>query len=274
VPTTIGLPMSVIAEDGNVKPGNPTVLTQLLLPAGKTNDVLVSPPTASTTLPSTYNPNIYSIFDREMSTSANKQSGGMQAVLQIGGGALPTALTCQANADIVTARFGSTFTSGNVLANDRGISNAAVATQATNGVATVNANGSFTYVPNNAGTVTTDSFTYTGLCTSTGASYTATVTLNVSAAGAPVAVTDSYTSKVATQLKVNAPGVLANDTDAQNYTLSAVLDTQPTGATVALQADGSFTVVPTTLITTFTNYTFTYHVVNAQGVSSAPTNVN
>ncbi|MBI1425266.1 MAG: hypothetical protein GC149_17605 [Gammaproteobacteria bacterium] len=274
VPTTTGLPMSVIAEDGNVVPGNPHILTQLLLPAGKTNDVLVSPPTASATLPSTYNPGVYSIFDREMGTSANKQSGGMQAVVQIGGGTLPTAMSCMANADSFAVKFGSTFYAGNVLANDRGISNTAVATQATNGVATVNADGSFTYIPNSAGTVTADSFTYTGTCAATGASFTATVSLSPSAAGAPIAVTDNYTSQQSSLLKINAPGVLTNDTDTQNYTLEAVIDTVPAGLNVTLQKDGSFTAAPTTPVLAATSYTFTYHVVNAQGVASAPINVN
>lgn len=274
VPTTIGLPMSVIAEDGNVKPGNPVIVSQMLLPAGKTNDVMVSPPTASTTLPSSYNPGIYSIFDREEGTSANKQSGGMQAVLQVAGGSLPTAVACLANADSFAVKAGSTFFAGNVLSNDRGISNAAVATAAANGTVTMKADGSFTYVPNSVGSVTADTFTYSGTCAGTGVAYTATVSITPSAAGVPVATADAYSSKLASLLKVNAPGVLTNDTDSLNYTLSAVIDTVPAGLNVELQPDGSFTAAPTTTITAATNYTFTYHVVNAEGVASAPTNVD
>jgi len=277
VPTTTGLPMSIIAEDGNVKPGNPHIESEILLPAGKTHDVLVSPPTASVTLPSTYAGSVYSVFDREMGTSANKQSGGMQATLQIGGGTLPTATSCAANNDTFAVKNGSTFYAGNVLTNDRGITVAATTLTLASG-ATVNlgADGSFTYTPTAGSVVTSDTFTYTGTCASTGLAYTPTVSLTVSAAGAPTAAADAYTSSLASQFKVNAPGVLTNDSDSSNYKLTSVLDTAsvPAGLNVVMQPDGSFTASPTTLISAATTYTFTYHDVNAQGVASGPANVS
>ncbi len=269
VPTTTGLPMAVVAEDGNVQPGNPKVKTQLLLPAGKTNDVLVSPPVTGTA----YTPNAYGIFDRELATSANKQSGGMQAVLQVAGGALPTALVCQANNDDFAASFNSTFFSGNVLSNDRGLSAIVVTANPTNGTVTLNSNGSFIYTPNNGATVTTDTFTYQGHCIGDGKDYPATVKISAVASGVPTANADIYTSKVATLLKVNLPGVLSNDIDTLNYKLTAALDVVPAGLTVILQPDGSFSAQTNPAPTAATSYTFTYHVVNAQGVASAPANV-
>ena len=60
----------------------------------------------------------------------------------------------------------------------------------------------------------------------------------------PVAVPDGYTTFVNLPLMVPAPGVLANDSDADGDALSAVLVTPPASGTVALLADGSFTYTP------------------------------
>jgi VCBS repeat-containing protein len=61
---------------------------------------------------------------------------------------------------------------------------------------------------------------------------------------APVAVADSYEATEDTVLTVAAPGVLANDTDVDNNTLSAAVVTQPTNGTLVLNANGSFTYTP------------------------------
>ena len=81
------------------------------------------------------------------------------------------------------------------------------------GTLTLNANGSFTYTPapnfNGA-----DSFTYRAN-DGTVNSNLATVTINVAAVNdAPVADDDTYAATEDTTLTVVAPGVLANDTDA------------------------------------------------------------
>ena len=62
---------------------------------------------------------------------------------------------------------------------------------------------------------------------------------------APVAVADAYTTAKSTTLNVAAPGVLANDTDADGDTLTAVKVTNPAHGTLTLNADGSFTYAPT-----------------------------
>jgi uncharacterized repeat protein (TIGR01451 family) len=60
----------------------------------------------------------------------------------------------------------------------------------------------------------------------------------------PVAVDDAYTLTGNTSLAVTAPGVLANDTDANNDPLTANLVAGPLIGSLSLQADGSFTYTP------------------------------
>lgn len=60
----------------------------------------------------------------------------------------------------------------------------------------------------------------------------------------PVAVDDAYTTNEDVVLNVEAPGVLANDTDPDSPVLTAVLEEGPTHGTLVLNADGSFTYTP------------------------------
>ncbi|HTK44452.1 MAG TPA: Ig-like domain-containing protein [Patescibacteria group bacterium] len=86
--------------------------------------------------------------------------------------------------------------------------------------------------------VGTDTFTYHAhdLLDST----LATVTITVTNA-APVANSDSYTAMTGVTLSVPAPGVLANDTDADGDALSAQLVDGGGNGSLDLNADGSFT---------------------------------
>ncbi|MEX0820008.1 MAG: Ig-like domain-containing protein, partial [Pirellulaceae bacterium] len=62
---------------------------------------------------------------------------------------------------------------------------------------------------------------------------------------APVAVADSYSTTADTTLTVDAVnGVLANDSDVDGDTLTAVLGAGPTHGTLELAGDGSFTYTP------------------------------
>jgi len=75
---------------------------------------------------------------------------------------------------------------------------------------------------------------------------------------APVAVADSYTvAEDGTLIVAAGVGVLANDTDAESSTLTALLDVDVSHGTLTLNTDGSFTYTPTA------NYSgpdsFTYH---------------
>ncbi|SEM07903.1 Type 1 glutamine amidotransferase (GATase1) [Blastococcus sp. DSM 46786] len=61
---------------------------------------------------------------------------------------------------------------------------------------------------------------------------------------APVGVSDAYTTEEGVALTVPAPGVLANDTDADGDALTAIDVTQPVNGTVTVEADGSFAYTP------------------------------
>ena len=76
-------------------------------------------------------------------------------------------------------------------------------------------------------------------------SVAATKTVSVVAVNdAPVATNDSYIINEDVTLTVPAPGILANDTDVDSNTLTAVLVTGPTNGTLTLNANGSFAYTP------------------------------
>src|SRR6185295_322478 len=73
----------------------------------------------------------------------------------------------------------------------------------------------------------------------------AVVTIAVAAVnGAPGALNDSYSTNEDTALTIGAPGVLANDTDADSSALRAVLVSGPAHGTLVLNAEGSFAYNP------------------------------
>lgn len=113
-----------------------------------------------------------------------------------------------------------------------------------NGTLTFEADGSFTYTPS-ADFNGTDTFSVTA---SDGelSSAEATVTINVTAVNdAPLANPDAYETDEGTPLTVViADGVLANDTDIDNDTLTASRDAPTANGTVELNPDGSFTYTP------------------------------
>jgi ELWxxDGT repeat protein/VCBS repeat-containing protein len=144
---------------------------------------------------------------------------------------------------------------------------ATVGIQPGSGTVTLNADGSFTYVPT-LNFVGTDSFTYRandGVANST-----ATVTINVTNT-APAAANDSYSVTRNGTLSLTAPGVLSNDTDAEGNPLTATVVTQPGNGTVTLNADGSFTYIPTTGFTGTDS--FTYRASDAIATSTATVTV-
>ena len=151
-----------------------------------------------------------------------------------------------ANADAYTTIQGQTLTVAvpGVLANDTNadgnglwVSNYL---QPAHGQVFLSANGSFSYLPA-AGYSGIDSFTYTamdGMATSA----PATVTLTVYSE--PLAHADAYSVVAGQTLKVNGPGVLANDTNADGGTLTATLVTTTAYGVVTLNPDGSFNYTP------------------------------
>ena len=101
-------------------------------------------------------------------------------------------------------------------------------------------NGTFIYTPD-PGFTGTDTFTYSA---SDGTlSGSATVTISISNV-APVATDDSASVSHDRTLNVPAPGVLANDTDANGDSLTAVLETGPAHGSLTLDPDGSYQYVP------------------------------
>ncbi|HTD67788.1 MAG TPA: Ig-like domain-containing protein, partial [Candidatus Limnocylindria bacterium] len=116
-------------------------------------------------------------------------------------------------------------------------------TQPAHGIVTLNGGGDFSYTPslNYNGL---DSFTYRasdGTLTSPAATVNITVTpLN----DVPVANNDAYTMTADTVLTIAAPGILANDTDVENYPLSVIFESGPTHGTLTLSASGSFLYTP------------------------------
>jgi|GEM_PF-1463014 len=136
-------------------------------------------------------------------------------------------------------------------------------TDTEHGTLSFNPDGSFTYEPEN-GFVGTDSFFYEisamqpmvySLEGDNGDNgmeeewdnpddpLIAKVTITVYG-NAPVAANDSYNTNRNATLTIAAPGILANDSDAEGDSLAAVLVNSTSNGTLTLNADGSFTYVP------------------------------
>ena len=167
-----------------------------------------------------------------------------------------------------------TIPAAGILANDSDVDGDALTVSLASGVANgtlnLSADGSFTYTPSlhHTGTVT---FTYTvadGLAVSAPATVTITITpVN----DAPGAANDSYTTVEDTALTVPAPGLLANDSDADGDALSAVLvDGVPHGV-LEMSASGAFIYTPSLNFTGLV--TFTYRVTDGTA-QSAPATVS
>jgi hypothetical protein len=294
MPSVNALNMSLVAEDGNILPdvaqaaGKATATTpanldvrvqsDVFLPAGKVYDVIVHPATST---PATYGAGAYVVFDRELSLSsdASRHDSGMQAILQVAGGAIAGAsASAQANPDRYFLVPGKTLSvtdpTKGVVANDVLINGVQVLTPPAGGTLTLNPDGTFIYVPN-AGT-TADSFTYYGNNNKTSANLQATVTLAACTAAdnclgaAPVASNITYTSKISSLIKINAPGVLGSVVDSSGHPLTAMLVGTPAGVT--LNPDGGFT-VSRPGITAAGTVVFQYQAVNSQGTTSNAANV-
>jgi LPXTG-motif cell wall-anchored protein len=111
------------------------------------------------------------------------------------------------------------------------------------GTLALNTDGSFTYTPD-ADYHGPDSFTYTAT-DGTDDSNVATVNITVASVNdAPSAVGDGGTTVKNAPLVSPAPGVLANDVDADGDPITAVLVSPPSHGTVALALDGSYVYTP------------------------------
>ena len=82
------------------------------------------------------------------------------------------------------------------------------------------------------------------------------VLLDIALNQAPVAADDTYSTDPDTLLTVPAPGLLDNDTDADEDALTAVLVSNPSHGTLNINADGSFTYMPNTSFTGSDSFTY------------------
>jgi hypothetical protein len=266
---------SLIAEDGNPLPGTPRVQSEVFMAAGKTYDVMVNVPAAgATALP---------VYDRELSLSGNATSrdAGMLAYISVNGAGLqaaPAFANAKANPDTYNSVVpGQTLTVSDpakgVIANDINVYGVSLlGTGPANGALTLNSNGTFTYVPNNTWTTsTTDTFVYYA---NNNPAIFATVTLGaapIEDGSGIICTASTYTSTVATILKISPPGILAGCTDAKGYPLT-VNPASVSGFTgLSVDANGGFNAV----VTAPGTYTFTFKAQNSQGTvsSSAATTV-
>ena len=201
VPMIQGTHWTVVAEDGKPYPYRPTQYT-VLLPAGKTTDVLLTPDIGGA---------VYSIMDRRLSLSNNGLAdGGMLAFLRYSAQGAATGSPGNTPPEAVPDSYGSivgvtlNVDAGNgLLVNDNDtdgplpIKAVAVVsgTSSGGGAYTVNSNGSFTYTP--AATLTeagTDTFNYQ-VTDGNAFSAIATVTINLTVPASPTTLTglDAFT---------------------------------------------------------------------------------
>jgi VCBS repeat-containing protein len=174
-----------------------------------------------------------------------------------------------------------------VLANDSDVEGspltAVLVSGPTHGTLTLNANGSFTYLPA-ANFNGSDSFTYQANDGSLN-SNPATVTITVSAVSdPPTAANDAYTVAEDTLLDVVAAGVLANDSDPEGNPLTAVLVSGPAHGALILNANGSFTYTPAANFNGGDSFTYRAHgsldsspatvTITVSAVNDAPSAVN
>ncbi|MEM4358198.1 MAG: tandem-95 repeat protein [Candidatus Pacearchaeota archaeon] len=134
-----------------------------------------------------------------------------------------------------------------VLANDNDTDGdtltAILVSSVSNGNLIFNSDGSFIYTPDpNFNGI--DSFSYI-VSDGMDNSSVATVTINVSPVNdAPLANDDTYSVNENDILTISAPGVLANDSDVDGDTLTAVLVNSVSHGNLVLNANGSFIYIP------------------------------
>ena len=160
---------------------------------------------------------------------------------KLGGGSAPVA-----GDDTYSVRQGKTLNvaAPGVLVNDSDPNGAtltpSVVSLPQHGSLSLDPSGSFIYV-NNGASAPVDTFTYHDTSTS-GVSNTANVTINVTPDHKPNTTPDTYSVAFGGTLTVPAPGVLANDTDADgdNLTAHLVSGSGPQHGTLSLATNGSF----------------------------------
>jgi hypothetical protein len=281
---------ALIAEDGNPLPGIPRVQSEVFMAAGKTYDVMINAPATAAGATA---PPALPVYDRQLSLSGNAVSrdAGMLAYIGVNGSGVAATLPASSAFSSAVARAdtynsllpcpaaattpctGVTITdpARGLIANDTNVYGVEVQTGPANGTLTLNANGTFTYVPN-PGT-TSDSFTYMA---NGNPAISATVTLGACATGTCLEAASgitvnnvSYISNVATYFSVPPPGILSVDSDSKGYPLSVVPSSvvASNGLTLTVNPNGSFNAS----VAGPGTYSFTYQAQNSQGTVSSST---
>jgi VCBS repeat-containing protein len=157
----------------------------------------------------------------------------------------------------------------NVLANDSDVEGARLtvtSVSSTNGTAVISGtNIVFTPSLNYFGTTLLD---YTMSDGTNSATARVTVTV-ISVNDAPVANSDSYSTDEDVRLTVPVPGILANDTDAENNSLTALLVSSVSHGALTFNGNGSFIYTPATNY--FGNDSFTYRAWDGTSNSAVTT---
>ncbi len=284
VPSVVGLPFTLVAEDGNPLPGLPRVQNEVFLAAGKSYDVLVKPAQTPPT-GGVYTAATYPIFDRALSLSTNSQrDGGMQAYIAVAGGAVAGAVGSTASGSTVSGVGAKTYycVAGTTLAvTDPSLGRSRRcdrrercgagrhARAAAGSTFSFQSNGTFIYTPPASGACG-GSFAFNVNNGTT--SFTATIaecdqsmqSAACSMGKAPVLANDSYTASNAKFLSINSPGVLLNDVDPSGLPLKVDLTTLQnvsSGLTLNLNPDGSFEATAAAA----GQYSFQYNVKKSAG---------
>jgi len=294
-----------VAVAGLAVPAAPRVQTDVFMAAGKVFDVMINAPT----IPSGGTaPPALPVYDRALSLSGNSSTrdAGMLAYINFNNGGLPTVsagaggafASAQANADTYNSLASCPATatsctplvvsdvSKGVIANDINVNGVQLLTPPTKGTLTCTSlgtglceNGTFTYTPT-PGMITKttpDTFFYcangtvtAGACSS---GLTAQVTLGLSGLNSTLTAGPlSYTSTMATFLKIPSPGLLVGGLDSNNLPFTVVTSgaNAPTLSggigTLVVDPNGGFTAsVPAA-----GTYTFNYQLQNSLGQLSTP----
>jgi FtsP/CotA-like multicopper oxidase with cupredoxin domain len=229
-----GVHAGVVAEDGFPYPYARRQYS-VSLPAAKSRDVLFTPPTAGT----------YPLYDRRLRlSSAGQPDSGLLTKLEVAAPEdVPVAIDDSHGTDEDTLLE---VAAPGVLAND-GPAGASLTAEldgaVSDGTLTLHADGGFTYEPP-ADFHGTAMFQYRAV---DGALQSAPATVQITVTpvnDAPVAVEDDYETLVDSDLTVDAPGVLENDSDADGDPMESQWVDGPTNGTLDLGSDGAFVYSP------------------------------
>ena len=267
---TRAIPASVLANDSDPDVGQTASLTAQLISPPAHGQLALSPNGTFTYTPD----NNYTgpdAFSYRATDSTSLTSNVATVTLSvISGPNVPPAAQPDAFAATEDTLLSIAAANG-LLANDRDAEGdpftAALVSPPTHGSLQLQADGSFSYLPN-SNFFGTDSFTYRS--SDARPSPPATVTLTIAPVNdRPLAADDAYVGDPGSPLLISAAqGVLGNDSDVDpGTTLTAVLLTAPAAGSLDLQPDGSFTFTATAGGT----YSFSYQAKDGLALSAPAT---